>query len=193
MFSAVETVMLQIYSTVYEHTIKNIFSQAHLKKVIMKVNSSSLHFRTNAIYLMFTFLTNLNRFGLDHTKLLTDYLMLHLNTFLKRVHLPYTQKGYHGTSYYPQEPLLYPQFCNFMLFSDSIQYDIPKPMKYANSDSSPSISDESLCGISGRISRISRSPISELPNSSYSQSQPSPVHTPLIHIPNPVMVARFVN
>ena len=31
-----------------------------------------------------------------------------------------------------------------MRFSDSINFDIPKPIQYANSDSSPFISDESL-------------------------------------------------
>ena len=32
---------------------------------------------------------------------------------------------------------------NFMRFSDSTHFDIPKPIKYANSDSSPFNSDES--------------------------------------------------
>ena len=31
-----------------------------------------------------------------------------------------------------------------MRFSDSITFDVPKPIKYANSDSSPFNSDESL-------------------------------------------------
>ena len=41
--------------------------------------------------------------------------------------------------YYPKEPLSYPHLRKFMRFSDSINYDIiiPKPIKYANSDSAP--------------------------------------------------------
>ena len=50
----------------------------------------------------------------------------------------------HLIPYYPEEPLLYPHLRNFMRFSDSIKLDIPKPIKYANSDSSPFNSDESL-------------------------------------------------
>ena len=47
-------------------------------------------------------------------------------------------------SYYPKEPLSHPHLRNFMRFSDSITYNIPKPIQYANSDSSPFNSDESL-------------------------------------------------
>ena len=50
----------------------------------------------------------------------------------------------HLIHYYPKEPLLYPHLRNFMRFSDSINLDIPNPIKYANSDSSPFNSDESL-------------------------------------------------
>ena len=46
--------------------------------------------------------------------------------------------------YYPKEPLLYPHLGNFMRFSDSINTDIPKPIKYANSDSSSFLSDTPL-------------------------------------------------
>ena len=48
--------------------------------------------------------------------------------------------------YYPKEPLLYPHLRHFMRFSDSINYDniISNPLKYANSDSSPFNSNESL-------------------------------------------------
>ena len=50
----------------------------------------------------------------------------------------------HLFPFYPKESLLYPHLRNFMRFSDSINLDIPKPIKYANSDSSPFNSDESL-------------------------------------------------
>ena len=46
--------------------------------------------------------------------------------------------------YYPKEPLLYPHLRSFMRFSDTTQFQMPQPTKYANSDSSPSHSDESL-------------------------------------------------
>ena len=46
--------------------------------------------------------------------------------------------------YYPKEPLLYPHLRSFMRFSDTTQFQIPKPTKYANSDSSQFNSDESL-------------------------------------------------
>ena len=50
----------------------------------------------------------------------------------------------HLNPYYPKEPLLYPHLRKFMRFSDSTQFTNPKPIEYANSDSSPFISDESL-------------------------------------------------
>ena len=50
----------------------------------------------------------------------------------------------HLNPYCPNEPLLYPHLRNFMRFSDSTQFQIPQSIKYANSDSSPFNSDESL-------------------------------------------------
>ena len=50
----------------------------------------------------------------------------------------------HLIRYYPKEPLLYPHLRSFMHFSDKTQFQIPQPTKYANSDSSPFNSDESL-------------------------------------------------
>ena len=50
----------------------------------------------------------------------------------------------HFIPYYPKEPLLYTHLRSFMRFSDSTQFNIPKPNKYANSDSSPFNSDESM-------------------------------------------------
>ena len=49
----------------------------------------------------------------------------------------------HLIPYYPKEPLLNPHLRSFMRFSDSTQFNIPKPNNYANSDSSPFNSDES--------------------------------------------------
>ena len=50
----------------------------------------------------------------------------------------------HLIPYYPKEPLLYPHLRSFMRISDTTQFQIPQPTKYANSDSSPFNSDESL-------------------------------------------------
>ena len=49
----------------------------------------------------------------------------------------------HSIPFYPKEPLLYPHLRNFMQFSDTISLDIPKPIKCANNESSPFISDTS--------------------------------------------------
>ena len=45
--------------------------------------------------------------------------------------------------YYPKEPLLYPHLRNLLRFSDTIKTDIPKPNKYAISDSSSFLTDTS--------------------------------------------------
>ena len=50
----------------------------------------------------------------------------------------------HLIPYYPKEPLFYRHLRSFMRFSDTTQFQIPQPTKYANSDSSPFNSDESL-------------------------------------------------
>ena len=51
--------------------------------------------------------------------------------------------GNHLIPYYPKE-LLHSHLRSFMRFSDSTQFTIPKQIKYANSDSSPFNSDESM-------------------------------------------------
>ena len=48
----------------------------------------------------------------------------------------------HLFPYYPKEPILYPHLRSFMRFSDSTQFHIPEPIKYANSDSPPFNSEE---------------------------------------------------
>ena len=134
--------MLQIHSTVYEHTIRKINSKACFTKTyheskpflfgtfVLKRNFSHVHF-----------LTNSNRFGLYHIKYSINYLMLQRlsqggSTFhIQRNHL---------IPSYPEKPLQYPHLRNFMRFSDSTHYDIPKPINYAKSDSSPLNSDVSL-------------------------------------------------
>ena len=77
---------------------------------------------------------------MDHTKLLIDCQMLHIAQDGSTIHVHRN----HSIPYYPREPLLYPHLRSFMRFSDTTQFQFPQPTKYANSDSSPSNSDESL-------------------------------------------------
>ena len=95
------------------------------------------HFRlalsySNVIFLTFIFLTFLNPFGLDHTKYSTDYPMLNMNSFHKMEPL----FAFIETTWF-LIILIVTSSSNFMLFSDSTHYVIPKPVKNANSDSSP--------------------------------------------------------
>ena len=50
----------------------------------------------------------------------------------------------HLIPYYLKYPFLYPHLRDFMRFSDSIQFGIPKPIKFADSESSSFNSNESL-------------------------------------------------
>ena len=85
-FLAVETAMLQIHSTVYEHTLKKLTLTRLSQKPIMKVNHFLLApLYSNVFFLTFIFLTNSNRFGLAHTKSSTDSLSLHMNFSHKMV------------------------------------------------------------------------------------------------------------
>ena len=53
----------------------------------------------------------------------------------------------HLIPYYPKTTLLFPHLCSFMRTSDSIYIVIPKPIEYANSDSSSFLSDTSSSDI----------------------------------------------
>ena len=66
-----------------------------------------------------------------------------MNSFHKMT-LQYTsQKSPNSLPPKRTETLLYPHLRSFMRFSDSTQFHIPKPNKFANSDSSPFKSNES--------------------------------------------------
>ena len=83
-----------------------------------------------------------------------------------------------------------------MRFSDTTQFRIPQPIKYANSVSSPfnSKKTRSLITDTSSVSSssiISRPPISEI--STTSRSQTFLNNTALVHIPNPKSVERYVN
>ena len=118
-------------------------------KGITKVNHSLLvPLFLNAISHMYISLTNSNRFELVFTKFLDrlpDITYEHLAKDGSTLHVHRN----HLIPYYPKEPLLYPHLRSFMRFSDSTPFNIPIPIKYADSDSSPfnadgSMSDEDL-------------------------------------------------
>ena len=55
------------------------------------------------------------------------------------------------------------------------------------------IFDTSSTRSSSTSSTTNRPPTSELPITSLTQLQPSPIHTPLVHVPNPYSVAKYIN
>ena len=143
-FLAVDTAMLQICSTVYENTLRKINSHAYITKTyhegkplpigtfVLKRNFTHVHFSDKLNPLRIGPHKIIDRLS-DVTYELPsqDGSTLHVH----RNHL---------IPYYPKEPLLYPHLRSFMRFSDSTQFQIPQPTKYANSDSSPFNSDGSL-------------------------------------------------
>ena len=143
-FLAVETAMFQIYSTVYENTLRKINSHAYITKTyhegkplplgtfVSKRNFTHVHFSDKLKPLRIGPYKIFDRLS-DVT-----YELHAQDGSTKHVHRN------HLIPYYPKEPLLYPHLRSFMRFSDTTQFQIPQPTKYANSDSSPFNSDESL-------------------------------------------------
>ena len=143
-FIAVETAMLQIYSTVYFYTLKKINSHAYITKTyhegkplpigtfVLKRHFPHVHFSDKLKPLQIGPYKVLDRIA-DVT-----YELLAQGGSTSHVHRN------HLLPYYPKESLLCPHLRNFMRYSDSITYNIPKPIQYTNSDSSPFNSDESL-------------------------------------------------
>ena len=134
--------MLQIYSTVYENTLRKINSHAYITKTyhegkplpigtfVLKRNFTHVHFSDKLKPLRIGPYKILARLSdVTYALLAQDGSTVHVH----RNHL---------TPYYPKEPLLYPHLRSFMRFSDTTQFQIPQPTKYANSDSSPFNSDE---------------------------------------------------
>ena len=136
--------MLQIYSTVYENTLQKINSHAYITKTyhegkplpigtfVLKRNFTHEHFSDKIKPLRIGSYKIIDRLS-DVT-----YELLAQDGSTIRVHRN------HLTPYYPKEPLLYPHMRSFMRFLDTTQFQIPQHTKYANSDSSPFNSDESL-------------------------------------------------
>ena len=135
-FLAVETAMLQVYSTVYYHTLKKLNSYAYITKTyqegkplpignfVLKRHFAHGHFSDKLKPLRIGPYKIVDRLSdVTYELLAQDGSTLHV----QRNHL---------IPYYPKEPLLYPPLRHVMRFSDSINYDIKtaRPVKYANSD-----------------------------------------------------------
>ena len=136
--------MLQIYSTVYENTLRKITSHAYITKTyhegkplpigtfVLKRNFTHVHFSDKLKPFRFGPYKIIGRLSdVTYELLAQDGSTIHV----QRNHL---------IPYFPKEPLLYPHLRSFMRFSDTTQFQIPQPTKYANSDSFPFNSDESL-------------------------------------------------
>ena len=136
--------MLQIYSTVYENTLRKINSHTYIRKTyhdgkplpigtfVLKRNFTHVHFSDKLKPLRIRPYKIIDRLSdVTYELLEQDGTTLHVH----RNHL---------IPYYPKELLLYPHLRSFMRFSDTTQFKIPQRTKYANSDSSPFNSDESV-------------------------------------------------
>ena len=136
--------MLQIYSTVYENTSRKINSHAYITKTyhegkplpigtfVLKRNFTHVHFSDK-----------LKPFRIGPYKII-DRLSDVTNELLAQDGSTLHVHRNHLIPYYPKEPLLYPHLRSFMRFSDTTQFQVPQPTRYANSHSSPFNSDESL-------------------------------------------------
>ena len=136
--------MLQIYSTVYENTLRKINSHAYITKTyhegkplpigtfVLKRNFTHVHFSDKLKPRRIGPYKTLDRLSdVTYELLAQDGSTIHVH----RNHL---------IPYYPKEPLFYPHLRSFMRFSDTTQFQIPQPTKFANSDSSSFNSDEFL-------------------------------------------------
>ena len=128
--------MLQIYSTVYYYTLKKLNSYAYITKTyhegkplpfgtfVLKRHSAHGHFSDKLEPLLIGPYKILERLSdVTYELLAQDGSTLHVHRN-------------HSIPFYPKETLLYPHLRHFMRFSDSNNYNIniPKPIKYANSD-----------------------------------------------------------
>ena len=129
--------MLQVYSTVYENTLRKINSHAYITKTyhegkplpigtfVLKRNFTHVHFSDKLKPLRIGPYKIMDRLSdVTYELIAQDGSTIHVH----RNHL---------IPYYPKEPTLYPHLRSFMRFSDTTQIQIPQLTKYANSDSSP--------------------------------------------------------
>ena len=117
--------MLQIYSTVYEHTLKRINSHAYITKTYHEGKPLPLGtflLRRNLSHVHFSDKLRIGPYKiLDRISDVTDELLSQDGSTL-HVHRN------HLIPYYPKEQFLYPNLRNFMRFLDSTHYDIPKQL-----------------------------------------------------------------
>ena len=143
-FLAVGIAMFQIYSTVYENTLRKINSHAYITKTYHEgkpLPIGTFFLRRNFTHVHFSDKLKPLRIGpykiIDRLSDVT-YELLSQDGSTVQVHRN------HLIPYYPKDLLLYPHLRSFMRFSDTTQFQIPQQIKYAISDSSPFKSDESL-------------------------------------------------
>ena len=171
--------MLQIYSTVNENTLRKITSHAYITKTyhegkpfpigtfVLKRNFTHVHFSVKLKPLRIGPYKRIDRLsGVTYKLLSQDGSTVH-------VHRNYL------IPFYPKEIRLYPHSRSFMRFSDSTQFQIPQPIKYANSDSSPFNSDESLSDENSSQTFMTRS-TTLTPSTTSNQISPQASRTPFI-------------
>ena len=117
--------MLQIYSTVYENTLRKINSHAFITKTyhedkplpigtfVLKRNFTHVHYSDKLKPLRIGPYKIIDRLSdVTYELLAQDGSTMHVH----RDHL---------IPYYPKEPLLYPHLRSFMRFPDTTQFQIP--------------------------------------------------------------------
>ena len=136
--------MLQISSTVFENTLRKINSQAYITKTYHEGKPLPIGtFVSKRNFTHVPFSDKLKPLRIDPYKIIDKLLDVTYELFAQDGSTIHVHRN-HSTPYYSKELLLYPHLRSFMRFSDTTQFHIPQPTKYANSDSSPFNSDETL-------------------------------------------------
>ena len=171
--------MLQIYSTVYENTIRKINSHAYITKTYHEGKPLPIGtFVLKRNFTQFHFSDKLKPLPIGPYKIIDGLSDVTYELIAQDGSTVHVHRN-HLIPYYPKEPLLYPHLRSFKRFLDSTQFHIPQPIKYANSDSSPFNSDESLSDIDSSQTLMTSSTIST-PFSTSNQNLPQSSRTPLI-------------
>ena len=136
--------MLQIFSTVYENTLRKTNSHAYITKTYHEgkpLPIGTFVLKRNFTHVHFSYKLKLLRIGpykfIDRLSDVTYELCAQYGSTI-HVHRN------HLIPYYPKKNTFIPTLRSFKRFSDTTQFQIPQPIKYANSDSSPFFPDESL-------------------------------------------------
>ena len=136
--------MLQVYSTVYENTLRKINSHAYITKTYHEGKPLPIGtFNLKRNFTLVHFSDKLKPLRIGPYKIidrLSDVTYELLSQDRSTVHVHRN----HLIPYGPKESLLYPHLRSFMRFSDTTQFQVPQATKYANCVSSPFSLDESL-------------------------------------------------